>query len=87
MVNEFNPDWRSPPGDTIRDILSLKGMTIEEFSALTALPLTDAKDLLNGHLSISETLAKTLARVLGGSAQFWIKRNEDFYIPLPEEKI
>lgn len=81
-MNEFNPDWRSPPGDTIKDLLELKGLAPDQLAASLGLTEHDLHLLLVGELIITDDIAATLEHVLGGSQAFWLKRDADFRKPL-----
>lgn len=74
--NEFLPDWASPPGDTILDIFEEKG----KLSLMKALILTEKEmnELLNGDMEITEKMAETLAKQLGGTKEFWISREANY---------
>jgi Plasmid maintenance system antidote protein len=70
----FDPNWFSPPGDTIKDVLKERNISLNDFSIRIGLPLDSLECLLRGELKITENLADTLAREFGGSAAFWINR-------------
>lgn len=69
---EFNPDWRSPPADTIRDILE------QQFGDRVGLSRENLEKLMNGELAIDGDLAEKLSMTLGGSVSFWIKRDQQY---------
>ena len=71
---EFNPDWVSPPGETIADLLRERGLSESDFAEKTSLTPGEVKRLLQGDLSILEPLAQRLAQVLGSSVEFWLLR-------------
>lgn len=70
----FNPDWVSPPGDTIRDILDEKMLTTTGFILKTGLHSEQAERLLRGEEPLTEEIAQILERTIGGPAAFWIRR-------------
>ena len=74
----FNPEWASPPGATIADILNERFWSPEEFARNMACTLNDASALLRSEQAISPQLADKLAAVLGGSAAFWLKRQAQY---------
>lgn len=92
--DEFKPDWASAPGDTIRDILDERNWTIEFFSLLMGLTLTETGQLLAGERAIDRPLAIKLSHVFnddakdarefgvtpqhGPSVDFWLKRQADY---------
>lgn len=72
---EFQPDWASAPGDTIVDILRERHLTEAEFAVRIGQSLQYVEDLLRGHATITITVARNLARVLGASTEFWMSRD------------
>ncbi len=83
-VDDFKPNWRSPPGDTIRDVVRMLYPSASDDDITTALALAlgitvpDAVNLLGGTLPIDATLAGMLGVKLGGSAQFWLNRERQY---------
>jgi plasmid maintenance system antidote protein VapI len=74
----FNPDWVSPPGDTIRDILEERGLT-RKWLAINLNINEEAADLLLvGGRFIDESLAAELARLFGPNAKFWLERERHY---------
>jgi HTH-type transcriptional regulator / antitoxin HigA len=71
----FLPNWASPPGDTIRDILGERLISVPEFARLTNITPAQAIDLLEGRSTISVALARSLAQALGASIEFWMTRD------------
>jgi HTH-type transcriptional regulator / antitoxin HigA len=74
MVADFQPDWTVAPGATIRDMLTAQCLTHDDLCAATDLSNDQADNLLKGTLQITDQLAEMLAAAVGGSHQFWIKR-------------
>jgi HTH-type transcriptional regulator / antitoxin HigA len=74
----FQPDWNSSPGDTISDILYEKKIELDMFASRIKYPVQDVIKLLGGDLPISFDLAERLEYVLGGSQEFWIKRELNY---------
>ena len=68
---QFTPDWLSPPGDTIADVLEEKGWTQTEFAQRIDYTAKHVNQLLRGKAPISEETALRLERVLGSTARFW----------------
>lgn len=71
----FKPDWASPPGDTITDILRERKLSIAKFARDMQCSIADAHDLLRGHATITISVARNLARSLGSSVEFWMSRD------------
>ncbi len=74
----FQPDWISPPGDTIADLLEEKGWTQAEFAQRCGYTTKHVSLLINGKASITEDTALKLERVLGSSARFWLVREAQY---------
>ena len=76
-MKEFNPDWYSPPGDSIEALIEEKEWTIEQLSESLMLSVEDTHKLISGELSLSESIAGRLAVVAPEfSKEFWLKREE-----------
>lgn len=74
----FQPDWISPPGDTIADLLDEKGWSQAEFAQRCGYTTKHASLLISGKASITEDTAIKLERVLGSSARFWLMREAQY---------
>ena len=74
----FQPDWVSPPGDTIADLLEEKSWSQAEFAQRCGYTTKHASLLINGKASITEDTALKLERVLGCSARFWLVREAQY---------
>lgn len=77
-VAEFKPDWVSPPGDTILDLLEEKGWTQKELAVRLGYTDKHLSQLINGKVSLSMDAAARLERVLGGSIEFWMNREANY---------
>ena len=74
----FEPDWLSPPGDTIADVLEERGWSQAEFAQRIGYTTKHVNQLLRGKASISEDTALRLERVLGSTARFWLQREAEY---------
>ncbi len=77
-LQSFSPDWASPPGDTIRDILEDLSLPTSEFAVRTGQTPQEAVDLLTGTLAVSKDVAARVAAVVGGSPGFWLSRDAKY---------
>ena len=75
---EICPDWASPPGDTISDLLEEKDWGIDQLADLLQLSLEDTNELISGNILITEEIAHKLDQVLGGGAKFWLNREYQY---------
>lgn len=67
------PDFISPPGDTIADLLEDLSMTPTELAHRLGYTLESIKLLLAGKASITREVALKL-EMLGSTAEFWLRR-------------
>jgi addiction module HigA family antidote len=75
---DFQPDWVCPPGETIADILQQRNLSPVHFAEILGWTPERATELLRGHARITRDTAGRLEAILGGSAQFWINREEHY---------
>jgi len=73
-MKKFSPDWVSPPGDTILDLLEECDWTQEDFAKRMGYSTKHISLLINGKASITQDTALKLERVIGGTAGFWMNR-------------
>jgi plasmid maintenance system antidote protein VapI len=77
--NQFTPDYASPPGETIMDLLEeTGGDTIDWLASALNLPLPVINALVEGELIIDEDLAEKLSTLFDVSADFWIRRELNY---------
>ena len=74
VAETFHPDWVSPPGETIKDALAYKNLSLEACCVEIGMALPSVEGLINGDLKIDVSIADRLADTLGSSRQFWISR-------------
>ena len=74
----FDPDWISPPGDTIADLLDERSWTQAEFAVRLGTSRKFVNQLVSGDASINEATALRLERVLGSTTRFWLSREADY---------
>jgi plasmid maintenance system antidote protein VapI len=76
--SSFSPQWASAPGDTIKDMLDQRGLTISAFAQQLACTYDDALALLSGRMALTPFLAQQLSRAVGSSVDFWLTRESQF---------
>lgn len=80
-MNQFSPDWISPPRDTVIDILYEKKVSYNEF--LQQMHYTLQPDFFtDNNFIITENIARNLEHVLGSSKEFWINRDKQYHSAL-----
>ena len=67
-------DWISPPGHTIADMLEERNWTQAQLADRLGVSRKHVSELVTGKAAISEANAIKLARVLGSTVGFWLKR-------------
>jgi len=77
-LTEITPDWLSPPGDTIADILEERGWSPQVFAEKAGISLKRATRIISGDAQIDNRMARTLSRVLGSTTRFWIAREANY---------
>jgi HTH-type transcriptional regulator/antitoxin HigA len=75
---DFNPDWVSPPGDTIADILEERSYSQLEFAQRMGYTPKYVNELIKSRAPISPETARKLELVLGATADFWIARDTQY---------
>lgn len=74
----FQPDWASPPGHTISDILEERGINQEQFGERIGVTKDYASGLLDGRHPITREVAGLLSDALGASVDFWVTRERHY---------
>ena len=77
-VSRFEPDWVSPPGDTILDLLEEKDWTQTELATRTGFTRKHVNELVSGKATLLPETALKLESTVGGSAQFWLTREAQY---------
>lgn len=68
----FLPDWVSPPGQTISDVLEERGWQQREFAERLGYTQKHVSQLITGKVPITVDAAQRLERVLGSRMDFWL---------------
>lgn len=74
----FAPDWVSPPGDTILDLLEERGWIQAELAKRLGYTEKHVSQLINGKVPLTVDAAQRLERVLGSSVDFWLAREANY---------
>jgi plasmid maintenance system antidote protein VapI len=74
---DFNPNWVSPPGDTLRDLLEERGMTPHDLSVKADIDEAVIASILSG-CCFSRAYGVELERAGFGTADFWERRNNQY---------
>lgn len=74
----FQPDWVSPPGDTINAIMQERDLSCEYLAAKLGKSTEFVTRLLTGDEPIDKKLAELLSATLGSTPKFWLKREQTY---------
>ncbi|KJS04966.1 MAG: DNA-binding protein [Gammaproteobacteria bacterium BRH_c0] len=81
MTNQgqtFQPDWVSPPGDTIIDLMEERDWNQAELAQRLGFSPKHLNQLVKGKVSLTHDAALRLERVLGATARFWLNREAQY---------
>jgi HTH-type transcriptional regulator/antitoxin HigA len=74
----FQPNWASPPGETIATILRVRAIPLHQFCQLIGLAEQQALGLLHGRYPIDSKLALRISASVGSTPRFWLDRERKF---------
>ncbi|MEQ8190034.1 MAG: helix-turn-helix domain-containing protein [Candidatus Eremiobacterota bacterium] len=88
FINEYNPDFVSPPGDTLAELLKERGMTQAELAQRTGKKTKTINQIIKGIAPITPRTSIQLERVLWVPAGFWDERERKYqeFLARNEEK-
>ena len=75
---EFAPMWAVPPGRTIIDLMQSRGIPSTRMARSLDMSEDEFDSFLHGKCALTVTIAKRLESELGGSAAFWLSREEQY---------
>lgn len=78
VINQYQPDFVSPPGDTLRDILEERHISQADLALRMGRPKKTISEIVNGKAPITHETALQLELVLGVSAEFWNMRETHY---------
>ncbi|NET07844.1 MAG: HigA family addiction module antidote protein [Merismopedia sp. SIO2A8] len=85
-IRPFIPDWVSPPGDTIADLLEERNWTQAQLAERLGYTTKHINQLINGKAPIGDKTAIKLELVLGSTAGFWLNREAQYRAQLAKIK-
>ena len=74
LLQTFTPDWISPPGDTIADLIEEREWSQVDLAKRLGYTKKHISLLINGKAPITEETALKLENVLGSTTSFWLSR-------------
>ncbi|GEM_PF-1026330 len=78
MINQYYPDYISPPGETLEEILEDRGMASKDLAKQIGQSEKTIDKIINGKAEITEETALQLELVLGIPAHFWNNRERRY---------
>ena len=75
IENKYMPDFVSPPGETLAEILKEREILVGVFAQRMGLPKKTINQLIKGKVEITIRIAYKMGLILGvPAARFWIDR-------------
>ena len=74
----FSPDWVSPPGDSIVDLMEERDWSQIDLARRLGFSAKHLNQLIKGKASLTDDTALRLERVLGTNANFWLNREAKY---------
>ena len=74
----FAPDWVSPPGETILDLLEERDWTQQQLADRLGFSLKHVNQLIKAKVPLTEDAAVRLQNVLGAPVGFWLTREAQY---------
>lgn len=86
FLEPFTPDWISPPGETIADLIEEQEWSQADLAKRLGYTTKYISLLIDGKAPITEEIALKLENVLGSSASFWLIREAQYRAKLTQQK-
>jgi HTH-type transcriptional regulator/antitoxin HigA len=86
VLQTFTPDWISPPGDTIADLIEEREWSQADLAKRLGYTTKHVSLLINGKAPITEETALKLENVLGSTAGFWLRREAQYRAKLAQQE-
>lgn len=81
------PNVPIPPGETIKDMLTSRVMTVGTFAEEMQITQATANALIDGSEPITQDIAKKLSFVIGPSMMFWVERERLYWEALEQQRV
>ncbi len=82
MSDEWEPNWASPPGDTLVEALQERGWTQRHLAQQTGVSEGYVSQIVHATSTISVKFAVALEALDVGTARFWLHREADYRLAL-----
>lgn len=80
--HKFDPDWRVPPGETLREVMESMSMTSGRLATDSGLSLGTIQALLDGTADLTPDVALRLEWATGIKALFWTNLESHYRRPI-----
>ena len=74
ITNQYNPDYVSPPGETLAETLESLGMSQIELAKSMGRPIQTIHEMITGKTAITPETALLLEKIVRVPARFWNNR-------------
>ncbi len=74
----YQPDYVTPPGETLEELLDERGMSQVELAERTGRPKKTINEIIQGKTALTPETALQLERVLDTPASFWLAREQQY---------
>ncbi len=81
-IEQFRPDWGSPPGDTLGEFIDEAGWTQADLAHRMGVSPGYLSDIISARRRISPRVAVILERETQVSAEFWAARQAHYDVYL-----
>jgi plasmid maintenance system antidote protein VapI len=79
---QFTPDWFSKPGDALRSLMQRRTVSPSDLAQRIEGGMAIVRGILDGSVAIDLEMAKALAESIGGTSEFWLKRQANYDVAL-----
>lgn len=84
--NQYVPDVVSPPGETLEEVLEMRGMSQADLADRTGRPKKTINEIVRGKAAITPETAIQFEKVLGIPASFWMTREQNYREALARQR-
>lgn len=86
VLQTFTPDWISPPGETIAELIEERDWSQVDLAKRLGYTTKHISLLIDGKASITKETALKLESVLGSSTSFWLSREAQYRAKLAQKE-
>lgn len=77
-MQNFQPNWCSPPGETISELIADKNLDVDNICRTLNLTAEDYRKLIKGSLKINSHIALGLESIFSVPKEFWLNREHRY---------